>query len=408
MNKLDLTLKVEVYNEKKEYFEFYSDKIKIEEIKKKCQEEFKFIEKCKDNIDIWFIDEEGDKNLITNINDIIAFAKEIDSSVFLIKLNVEMYNKINKENKNLDKIEEKKEIFIDNNNQNNNNIIENKIKEKSSLIIRKLKKEIEFLKKIIDNYKETIKNIINFYDNALNEKIKYDDIDELNIKEEKINDINNNILIDEIKNKNLKDDNKANVITQYFNNFEIVESPNQSIKNIEIIFKINKNKLNILDIIYNNCNNCKNLTKNDIYKCIYCDKYYLCQKCHSKNNKNKFHEHEEFYEIKYSEKIYLQIRAYIQAKIPELNKSFNDILNKVFFDKNGNLNKNPFNFSDTKNLKEICQEMISFKLDPLELFADYQVYFIKKELNLVDEQTKIFVNEKLLSFLNKLTIAIQK
>ena len=42
MNELEFLFRIKVYN-KKEYFEIYSkEKIKVEEIKKRCQKEFKY------------------------------------------------------------------------------------------------------------------------------------------------------------------------------------------------------------------------------------------------------------------------------------------------------------------------------------------------------------------------------
>ena len=420
MNDLNQLLIMKIFYENKNCEIISEKEITIEEIIKKCQEEFKLKEKEINNMNIYFIDEERDKNLITNMNDLITFAKEIDSSTFLINLNIEINSKINNNYKNIDIIEEKKEILIDNNNQNNNNIIENKIKEDSNIIILKLKKEIEFLKKTINNYRKRIKNIIIFYDNALNGKNKYIDKDELNVEEEKIDDINNNILLDEIENKILKDDNKdnknENIINQNNNiSFEIIEKGNEKIEDIKTIFKLDKNiNINILEIIYNKCNNCNKHTKNRIYKCIYCDNYSLCNKCYDKNNNNKnklhhkLHKHEDFCEIKYSEKYYMTIKGYTKIKTSELQKSFNEILNKVFLDKKGNINKNPLDTSDTKNLKHICQEMILIKIDPLELYGNYQLKYINKEIKNFDEQTKIVINNKLLLFLDKLKLAIQK
>jgi len=100
MNKLDLTLKFEVYNEKNEYFEFYSEKKEIEEIKKKCQEKYKYPNKDINNINFWCIDDDNDKNLINNDIDLMEYIKEITPSKFLIKLYVDINNKLKEDKDN--------------------------------------------------------------------------------------------------------------------------------------------------------------------------------------------------------------------------------------------------------------------------------------------------------------------
>jgi len=65
MNPQEPKFIVEIYKNEEKSFEISSEKmIKVEEIKKKCQEKYKHQNKDLNNIYLWFIDEDSDKNLI--------------------------------------------------------------------------------------------------------------------------------------------------------------------------------------------------------------------------------------------------------------------------------------------------------------------------------------------------------
>jgi len=79
MNELDSLLKVEVDNNDKKHFEFYSDKmVTIKEIKKRCQQEFKYSNEDINNIILWSIDDDKGKHIINNDNDLLEYSKELE------------------------------------------------------------------------------------------------------------------------------------------------------------------------------------------------------------------------------------------------------------------------------------------------------------------------------------------
>ena len=79
-----------------------------------------------------------------------------------------------------------------------------------------------------------------------------------------------------------------------------------------------------MEFINNKCQKCYKYSEKKIYKCIFCDKYYLCYNCLKQNNKkNKFHEHEHFFEINFPN--------YIIMKDDKLeNIRFNNIINSFY------------------------------------------------------------------------------
>ena len=107
MNEIENILIVKIYNDEKKSFEFNTEtEITIEEIKKKCQQKFNYLNENINNINLWFIDDDKDKNLINNYNDLITYAREIEPSKLLITLNIDVNKKIKEDN--INKINEKK------------------------------------------------------------------------------------------------------------------------------------------------------------------------------------------------------------------------------------------------------------------------------------------------------------
>ena len=188
MNKIEEILIIKVSNEKKD-FEIKTDKkITIEEIKSKCIKEFEYSNENINNINLWFIDEDKDKNLIYNDYDLMTYVEkhEIEASKYLIKLNVDT-NKI--EEININKVEEinEKDKLI-----KNKNNYENDLKEKSIYdFIESLRNQIEILNNKINYYKERINKIISYYEDILDKKNNkiINKIVEQNIKNDEMNDI---------------------------------------------------------------------------------------------------------------------------------------------------------------------------------------------------------------------------
>ena len=186
-----------------------------------------------------------------------------------------------------------------------------------------------------------------------------------------------------------------------------IDIPNENIEND--IFKINNfkkninNDLNNIEFIYNKCKKCSNYTQKNIYKCIFCDNYYLCDECYKISDKNKYHKHEDFFEIKYPNIIIDNIKELQNIGFHKIINSFNFLLNNIFLDKNGNITTKPLNNDDINNLKNICKEMDSINVNPLIYFNDYEKAYINEKLQKMEEDLKSLIITKIAIFLDKLT-----
>ena len=120
MNDMASQLIVKVSNDKT-YFEIVSeDEVTIEDIKNKCKEEFNYSDEEIKKINIWFIDEENDKNLICDNNMIKENAQEIDDLKFLINLKVDINDNIVNENyNNINLLEKEKRKSINDKDKTN-------------------------------------------------------------------------------------------------------------------------------------------------------------------------------------------------------------------------------------------------------------------------------------------------
>ena len=168
MENLDLSLKIKVWDQKNNYFEIINKKeIKIEEIKRRCINEFKYPEEDINKIFLFYIDNDNDKNLITHYNELIYNAIETDSSNYFIELHAVINKKIN--NLGLD-IENKDNYYKMNNIINDN--INDRIEPNKANIVKELNNKINKLEMAINYYKERIKNINTYYENIINSLIK--------------------------------------------------------------------------------------------------------------------------------------------------------------------------------------------------------------------------------------------
>ena len=86
------TLKINISNEEKtQAFDLnYTNEIGIDEIKNEYIKNIKYQEKDKDKIILYYIDKEGDKNIINNFDELINFAKEVDEKNLSINLFFEL------------------------------------------------------------------------------------------------------------------------------------------------------------------------------------------------------------------------------------------------------------------------------------------------------------------------------
>ena len=112
MNDLDSQLIVKVFYNNK-YFELEPiTEIDLEEIKKKIKEKINYEENDINNINLFYIDEDCDKILMIDSEELMEYSKEIDSSKYVINLTLEI-------NKKIKNIEEKESNQSFNNNNAN-------------------------------------------------------------------------------------------------------------------------------------------------------------------------------------------------------------------------------------------------------------------------------------------------
>ena len=404
MDDLDQELIIRIYNDKS-HFQIQSKEINLdlEKIKKKCQEEFKYDEKDMEKINLWYVDKDKDKNLISNEKELILYAEKIDSSKFLINLTLELNSKINLKEEN--KIEEQKkkgkDIYI-------NEVIERKNQENNNEI-NKLKKEIEFLKEEIKYHKQRNKNIILKYEELLDDYRAKSELMEINNKKNAKSNINDQ----EIKNNNINFNNDSwdfmtknqdqccyqNPLGTNSNNI------NNIVKNDKLKDKGKEYHLKDLEFINIRCKKCSKKSIESIYKCAICDNDYLCKACFNSNIKTKFHEH-EFFHIIFPNGIYNQIE---KKEIENKNfnnavSSFYNFLKEIFFDKNGIIIVKEINNKELKNLTKICNKMHSLNADPLEYFSEYQKTLINKEL-INDKQLKEKIFKNITEIINNISNA---
>ena len=87
-------------------------------------------------------------------------------------------------------------------------------------------------------------------------------------------------------------------------------------------------------------------------------------------------------------------------KYNSIINNFNDLLNKIFVDKNGNLLIKELNEADLKKLPEICKDMVSINESPIQYFTEYKNIYINKYIK--DEKEKEIIIPKITKFVNKL------
>ena len=425
MDGLDPELKIVISNDKS-HLQVQTKEISLEELKKKCQEEFGYDETDIQKMNLWYIDDDNDKNLINNGSDLLLFAKEMEFSKFSINLTLQLSNKINIKEEN--KIEEQKNIeinnFIDEANKDNN--VEKDIE------IKKLQKEIDFLKEEINYHKQRNKNIILKYEEVLNEfRVKNESkkINEIIEKNNEINNINSQGIEDykinyndmhdyykkEIYEKEEKQTKNSNENTNDFviikeskNNYQNQLSNNSNLNDINVNNKLkdNEEKYNLkkLEFINNRCKKCNKKTIKSIFKCIICDNYYLCETCHKANNKNKFHEHNEYFQIIYPNGVQNQLYKKQNENIKYNNavNSFYALLREIFFDQNSNITTKEINKKEIKALNKISKEIDSLNASALEYFSEYQKIYINKGLE-NDDKLREIIFQKINIVVNNIT-----
>ena len=363
----ELFLKINISYENDHKEIICNEEKKIEEIKKECKNIFGLNNIDINNINLWFIDEDKEKNMIYEFDDLINFSKEYMPNYLSIELIVEICNKYEKEN------------WIDNDKKEENktnadkyevlNNYKNVIKEKDKIILE-LKNEIEILKfKCKKN-----KSSANSYKSLINYLVK---ISKLNsIKE----------LIKKLKEQNKE--NKDNNIQIKEQNKDIEHNKNDKLKNEKRVFLYKEN----FDFINNKCNKCSNQQASHIYRCTFCKDYYLCSKCLKENEKKdkRFHEHIYFFEIIFPEKLIklIELAKNKDEKYYSVIDKFNDFLKQIFFDDNGNFSLEKYNANNTK-LKPLVKEMKSINESPLSYIDDYKITCLNFEMEKLKNKNKL-------------------
>ena len=418
----DKTLTINITNKNTNQTFKYSNKIEfeIDKIKNKYIENFKYKDKDKDKIILYCVDEEQDKNIINNFDELFNFSKEVDENNLSIDLFSEIKdeenNKINDKKRNIEK-----NAMSNGNNNNENDIIY--IKEKE---IEELKNENYNLKKKIEYDFERYKNLLFYYEEFIkptrNEKEKEKGKENNENEKKEIKNTNNQI-IENNKNENnenekMENDNeisnelKENSIFKKCNTFSggsnkiknlhsskafkqsvnLWDKNNDKNKNLINEMQINFKEIELVD---KKCFYCKKKCKNKIYK-DYRANIYICEECY-KNKINKS-DYNNFFEIIFPS----ELIKYLNEKRKELKnkpiEDFNMILNNIFFDNKGDFKTKEIkeiNDKDFSDLKRIYDDMRLINEDPVNYFADYQVKFINKQILKMDDNDKKLINEKL-------------
>ena len=342
----------------------------IKELKEDCKQSLRFGNIDKNKINLYFIDDDEDKNIINEFNDLIEYSninRKNDN------LSIELFAELSEEKENI--INKKNNLNLIKN--NNNKIIDDKDRK-----IYQLNAEKEFLMMELKKYKEQYKKKTDY----IEKKIVNSNKVEVEPKKE---------------NKELSHENNKNNINAKLQN-ENINDLNLEAKDINL----KKNLLYRQDIlfIYNKCNNCGKQNEKNIFKCVSCDNYYLCINCHKVNKNKTIHEHQYFFEITFPVELIKKIKTKEKNDVSyyEVIFKFNDFLNSIFFDKNGNLSKKQFtaNKSNIEKFENLCIDMNKIKVDPLKYFEDYKKETInlnieKIEKNGEHEDIKLAINENL-------------
>ena len=287
----------------------------IEKIKDHCKKNLGIGNIDINKINLCFIDDDKDKNIINEFEDLIVYSN-IENNNLSIALIAEISGE--KDNIKDSQNKDNNPIHI-NNSKNSNKIIDDDTDRK----INELKAEIDILNIICKKYKDKLKELIEKY---------------------------------EKQNRDLRNVDSKN------ENRELHDENNVTIK---------KKEKNLLDrqniqFISNNCNKCGKKSDKNIFQCVKCENYYLCQACHKENSKEnkRFHEHKFYFEIKFPDDLMTIIKLKEKSEkdyYDTINK-FNAFLSGIFFDKDGNLSnqkyiENKLNIKILKNLYKIIKKL---------------------------------------------------
>ena len=358
MNNSEQFLIITVFNKNKDgKYEIPLNEVEsIEKIKEDCKQKLGLGNIDINKINLYFIDDNEDKNIINDFNDLIEHSNINNEND---NLSIELFVEISEEKESIINNENKyNTISINNNKENSNKIFvddkDRKIKELNVVIeklIMKLQKYKDKLKELMDKYEKKISEIKKVHSKKENRDLLHEN----NIK---------------IKNENI-------------NNLYL-KSNDINAKERKILY--------IEDIQYINikCNKCKKKNNKNIFQCVYCENYFLCQDCLNKNNKKakRFHDHKYlyFFEIIFP----IELMTLIKRKEKnykvyyEVIDKFNDFLDSIFFDEDGNFSNKKIDKQHIEKLKSLCNDMNNFNEDPFKYFKDYKQYYINPKIKNVE------------------------
>lgn len=385
MDNSEKELIITILNKKNngKYQNHLNEEKSIEKIKEDCRQDLGLKNIDINEINLYFIDKDNDKNIINEFSDLIEFSNINSKNNLSIELNAEI-----SEEKENGKNKENNPIYINNNKNSSKIIVDDKDRKINELTA---KNEILIMK--LQKYKDIIKKLINKYEKLINDLKKVD-----SKRENKEVPYENNNINEKFQNKNIN---------------------NLNLKSNDINSK-GKNNL-YLQFILTKCNNCQKLSEKNIYKCVSCKNYYLCQECFKENNKkNKaFHKHEYlyFFEIKFPKELKYIVKneLMINKFYNEVTGKFNTLLNNIFFDTNGNFSNKEYN-SDKPHLEQLqilYNEMNKINEEPFKYFEDYKISYINPELEKIEKEGNqkeimLLVSKKLFLFGNNLMSCIPK
>ena len=303
MDDEDFNLIVQInYDNKSFSLENYNI-IDINEVIKHSIKNFKIDKELQKYIILTYKDEDGDINIIRNKEDIINSSKEIGSTQYLAKLDLEIvldeYN---------DKNKEKIENFSENINMEENE----ELKRLEEINESKDKKIIELEKKIIKLEKES-KNLNSFMKNNLYNSIKIGNnfesdknSSEKSYNKNEIKNIINDLFNSEKEylenclkkfkedlflkiNNNLQKDNKTELLNNILDDISFIK------ENLEINMKENKAEKNEINMDFNKqfFNNMPMpmMKPSKLYRCQNCNCCFMFNECFNISNNTTFKEH---------------------------------------------------------------------------------------------------------------------
>jgi len=211
----------------------------------------------------------------------------------------------------------------------------------------------------------------------------------------------------EAKDNKIKDEDKKQIkeiLYKLINNISPLDLQKESLLFDIPIKKCKVDKISNLFTEMKNsqfqCNLCKNICKENIFNCIFCESFYSCETCHKNlNKKNNYdHEHEKEYFIEISFPTILKSIINYNSTLEEFNK----IIVETFFDENENFNNKNIEEFDYKSKKTIIKNFLSLYKNGLTYIKTYEKLYLESKFKSLSEEEKKIITEKIASFNNKM------